>query len=166
MPAGNTYESIATQTLGSSTGSVTFSSIPSTYTDLVLVINATTNTGANTWIRCNGDTGANYSYIVMSGTGSAARASKDINKSEGLLIDYYGNPSSTPPNTTIVQFNNYSNTTTFKTVISRANRADSGVDAVVSLWRNTGAINSLTLRFTTATYSIGSTFSLYGIKAA
>jgi hypothetical protein len=166
MAAGNTYEPIFTQTLASAQTSVTFSSIPATYTDLVLVINATSNTGANSWIRCNGDTGTNYSYIALFGTGSAAGSARDTNKSEGLLMDYYGNPSSTQPNTTVVQFNNYSNTTTFKTSISRANRAGGGVDAVISSWRSTAAINELTLRFTSATYSIGSTFSLYGIKAA
>ena len=162
----STYTPIASVTLSSAQSSVTFSGIPQTYTDLVLVVNSTSNTGANSWIRCNGDTGTNYSYTVLYGTGSAAGSARDSNKSEGLLMDYYGNPSSTQPNTTIVQFNNYSNTTTYKTSISRANRADGGVDAVVSLWRSTSAITSLTLRFTTATYSSGSTFNLYGVANA
>lgn len=166
MPAGKTYTPLARTTLSSAAASVTFSSIPSTYTDLILVVNATSNTGANSWIRCNGDTGTNYSYTALFGTGSVAGSARDSNKAEGLLMDYYGSPSSTQPNTIIVQFNNYANTTTYKTSISRANRADSGTDAIVSLWRNTAAITSLTLRFTTATYSPGSTFTLYGILAA
>lgn len=161
-----TYEPIATQTISSATASFTFSSIPSTYTDLVLVINSTASVRDNMWIRCNGDTGTNYSYMVMTGTGTAARAAKNINSSDGLLINYYANPDSTPPDATIVQFNNYSNTTTFKTAMSRANRANVGVDALVSLWRSSAAINSLTLRIVSATISTGSTFSLYGIKAA
>jgi hypothetical protein len=166
MPAGKTYTPIARQTLTVSAGSVTFSNIPGTYTDLILVVNATSNTNANSWIRCNEDTGTNYSYTVLFGTGGSTGSARDSNKAEGLLMDYYGSPSSTQPNTIIVQFNNYSNTTTYKTSISRANRADNGTDAVVSLWRNTAAITSLTLRFTTATYSPGSTFTLYGILAA
>jgi len=167
MAAGNTYEAIATQTLGSSVATVTFSSIPSTYTDLVLVINAFASTGADIWIRCNGDSGSNYSYTALWGDGTSAASGRGSTLSEGLLTDYYGTPSSAQPNISIVQFNNYSNSTTFKTAISRANRANSGTDAVVSMWRNTSAITSLTLRFGgSQTFSSGSTFSLYGIKSA
>jgi hypothetical protein len=59
MAAGNTYEAIATQTLGSAAASVTFSSIPGTYTDLVLVVameHVTTGT-ENIVMQFNGDTG-------------------------------------------------------------------------------------------------------------
>jgi hypothetical protein len=162
-----TYEPIARQTLTTSAATVTFSSIPSTYTDLVLVINAFTSTGADIWIRCNEDSGSNYSFTALYGTGSAAGSDKNSNLSQGLLTDYYGTPSSTEPNICIVQFNNYSNSTTYKTSISRANRANSGTDAVVSMWRNTAAITSLTLRFNgSPTFLAGSTFTLYGIKAA
>jgi len=162
-----TYEPIARQTLTTSAATVTFSSIPSTYTDLVLVINAFASTGADIWIRCNEDSGSNYSFTALYGTGSAAGGDKNSNLSQGLLTDYYGTPSSTEPNICIVQFNNYSNSTTYKTSISRANRANSGTDAVVSMWRNTAAITSLTLRFNgNPTFSTGSTFTLYGIKAA
>jgi hypothetical protein len=162
-----TYEPIATQTLGSAVATVTFSSIPSTYNDLVLVINATASAGADIWIRCNGDSGSNYGFTALYGNGTAASADKNSNLSQGLLTDYYGTPGSTEPNTCIVQFNNYSNSTTYKTCLSRANRANSGTDAVVSMWRSTSAITSLTLRFNGAqTFSTGSTFTIYGIKAA
>jgi hypothetical protein len=167
MPAGNTYEAIATQTLGSSAATVTFSSIPSTYTDLVLVLSATSNVAANSYVRLNNDSGTNYSWTALYGDGSTAGSDKASSTANGILVDYFANPTSTQINTVIMQFNNYSNTTTFKTVLSRANRAGSGTDAIVALWRSTAAITELTLRFTgSQTWSTGSTFSLYGIKAA
>lgn len=167
MPS--TYEPIATQTLGSSAATVTFSSIPGTYTDLVLVLNATASTAANSYIRLNSDTGANYSWNALYGDGSTAGTDRAGSVSNGILMDYYGYPTSTIPNANIIQFMNYSNTTTFKTVMARANQATTGggVDLITSMWRSTAAITSLTLRFTGAqTWSTGSTFSLYGIKAA
>jgi len=161
-----TYEKIATNTLGSSTATVTFSSISSAYTDLIVVAAMKTSVGKNVYIRCNGDTGSNYSYTYLSGSGSATDSGRGSNLSSGLLVAVYGEPAANNNNITIINFNNYSNTTTYKTVLSRANNAATGVDALVSLWRSTSAINSLEFRFTDATtFSSGSTFTLYGIKA-
>ena len=61
---------------------------------------------------------------------------------------------------------NYSNATTYKTVITRASNANNGVDAVVGLWRNTAAITSINVFLGTGNLDTGSTFTLYGIKAA
>jgi hypothetical protein len=61
----------------------------------------------------------------------------------------------------------YANTTTNKTIITRSNNAGAGVCAAVCMERKTGAITSITIDMVgTGTYSIGSTFTLYGIKAA
>ena len=66
----------------------------------------------------------------------------------------------------IVQIQNYSNTTTYKTGLVRANRAGGGVDAMAGLWRSTAAINSIVITHDTAQFAAGSTFSLYGVQAA
>jgi hypothetical protein len=66
----------------------------------------------------------------------------------------------------IMQFNNYSNATTNKTVLIRYNVAGGEVTTNVGLWRDTSAINAIELRTTVASYDAGSTFTLYGIKAA
>jgi hypothetical protein len=61
---------------------------------------------------------------------------------------------------------NYSNATTNKTVLSKASNASNNVDAIVALWRSTAAITSITILGNGQNYGIGSSFSLYGIKAA
>jgi hypothetical protein len=169
MAAANTYTPIFTTTLGSAQASVTFSSIPSTYTDLVLVISANEITGNNIFLQFNGDTGSNYSRTFLSGTGSSSLSGRDTTQTN-MQIDAYGY-APTAANTFGVLnafIQNYSNTTTYKTVLSRANNASAGVDACVGLWKSTAAINSILIDIigTTANFNTGSTFSLYGILAA
>lgn len=166
MAAGNTYEAIATQTLGSNAGSVTLSSIPATYTDLVLVMNIIGNAAQQIYFQVNGDTASNYSSTLLEGNGTAASSTRASNQGVGY-ISIVATTSTTNPNfNAIVNFMNYSNTTTYKTVINRANNAAAGVDATVSLWRSTAAINSINISPSTSSFATGSTFSLYGIKAA
>lgn len=163
-----TYDPIATQTLGSPAASVTFSSIPATYTDLILVIQAA---GATTAIDCrlqfNGDTGANYSYTYLTGNGTAASSAR-VTGATYAQIEYNGSPSATlGATTTIAHLLNYSNTTTNKTVLSRSNNATAqGTDLVVGLWRSTVAINSILIIPNLGNWAIGSKFTLFGIKAA
>jgi hypothetical protein len=72
------------------------------------------------------------------------------------------------PGASIVSINNYSSTTTFKTVLSRANNSDSNgyVGAHAQLWRSTSAINNISLFASgTTLFNAGTTFDLYGIKS-
>lgn len=68
----------------------------------------------------------------------------------------------------IIQINNYSNSTTYKTAFMRTNTASTygTVFAIVGLWRSTAAITSITLTPDAGSFATGSTFSLYGIAAA
>lgn len=168
-----TYEAIATQTLSSSAATVTFSSITGTYTDLVLVgsVYGTTNdVGLN--MQFNGDTGNNYSGTLLRGTGSTAYSNRQSNINFINLFGYtYGTGSTNgiyaPVNCSI---NNYSNSTTYKTTLTRSfdQRNDGGgeVYANVGLWRSTSAITSISLALTSGNIATDSTFTLYGIKAA
>jgi hypothetical protein len=174
MPAGNTYVAIATQTVsGTSTQSITFSSIPSTYTDLVLVVvGGTASQGDNIFLRFNSDSGTNYSYTELRGNGSAASSARASNQNAAYLQSAIGGGATLGQNY-IANIMNYSNTTTNKTVISRANQADGstsypGVGAYVNLWRNTAAITTVLLGRTGAGASLqdGTVVSLYGIAAA
>lgn len=165
MAAGNTYVALASTTLSSTSSSVSFSSISGAYTDLVIICNTSITTGTtNLNLRYNLDVAANYSWLNLSGTGSAAASNYDPNKSQIRLHDY-AFLSSTISNY-IVSIQNYSNTTTYKTLLSRGNNASNGVSANVGLWRSTAAINAIELFPTASTFISGSTFTLYGIAAA
>jgi hypothetical protein len=65
----------------------------------------------------------------------------------------------------IINIQNYSNSTTYKTVLARSNNAATGTDATVALWRSTSAITSIDYYLNSGSWATGSTFTLYGIKA-
>jgi hypothetical protein len=160
-----TYEPIATQTLGSSAANVTFSSISGAYTDLMLVTSNGSTTATNTYVRFNGDSGSNYSFTQLTGTGSSAISNRSSNQT-AIRVDNYASAATSITNAYIIQLQNYSNATTFKTVLTRTNEAGTGVDATVGLWRNTAAITSILYYPGVGNWIAGSTFTLYGIKAA
>jgi len=167
MAAGSTYTKIASTTLGSTAASVTFSSIPATYTDLVLVMNYFSTASEYPMIQFNSDTATNYSFTEMYGNGGSAASLRQSNIN-GIWVGYgaYSQAGNTNPGTIIVNIQNYANATTYKTTVSRAN-SGIGAEATVGLWRNTAAINTIVLKHQTATtYMAGSTFNLYGIAAA
>lgn len=161
-----TYTPIATTTLGSNTGTVTFSSISGTYTDLVLITNVSGNDGA-ICIRFNSDTGSNYSNTGLRGNGTSASSTRATNFS---YIAGTSNLSVTAGSlqTAIWNIQNYSNTTTNKTVLFRDGMATHITGATVGLWRNTAAITSVSLspEFGANVFYTGSTFTLYGVKSA
>jgi hypothetical protein len=159
MPS--TYEPIATNTLGSAAASVTFSSIPSTYTDIVLIQNSTGAGGAGaSHLRFNGDTGANYSRTRLLGNGTAASSYRE--SSANYIASDAPNSSIS---TTIWNIMNYANTTTNQTVLYRDN-STAFVVGQVGLWRNTAAVTSLSITADAGTFAAGSTFTLYGVKSA
>lgn len=160
MPS--TYEAIATTTLGSNQASVTFSSISQSYTDLILVNNATCTINTQV-IGCqyNNDTGTNYSKTYLLGTGSTAFSGGNSNENYAVGGDAYDTL-----NTNIHYFFNYANTTTYKTAIVRSNNAANRVGAWVNLWRNTAAITTIKIFPLSGNFASGSTITLYGIKAA
>lgn len=168
----STYTPIASQTLSSATATVTFSGIPQTYTDLVLVMNLRdTASGTQTYpfVRFNGDSGTNYSFTRFQGTGSIANSGRASNQNKLELTEAAG--AGTAANVfspTIVHLQNYANTTTNKTCLVRINNSESGggvaVGALVGLWRSTAAITEVTITGQTSLAS-GSSFTLYGIGA-
>jgi hypothetical protein len=161
MPT-NTYVALANTTLGTATNQVTFSSIAGTYTDLVLTFTGGSASGQALLVQVNGDTGANYSSTELSGNGTSATSSRDPNTN---FANIGGVWNSTGAN--ILHFMNYSNTTTYKTILTRNNDAAFVARASVSLWRNTAAITSIKIfPNSSVNFNVGSTFSLYGISNA
>ena len=165
MAAGSTYTPLATQTLGTAAGSITFSSISGSYTDLVLISTFGVTAGDDLYLRFNGDTGGNYSTTRLWGNGTAVSSNRTTNDT-GIQPRTPANQPSTV--TTMYRGNimNYANTTTYKTVLSRYDFASGAADADVGVWRNTAAITSVTFLLLSSTFVTGSTFTLYGIAAA
>lgn len=165
----STYTPIATTTVsGTSTTSIDMTSIPSTYTDLVVIFNGGFNINdALIYITLNNDTGANYSYTQVSGNGSSAASGRGTNANNWNVM-WYPYPNTGNGNA-IFNFQNYSNTSVKKTMISRVNNTVADTRAVTGLWSSTSAISSI--KFTMSTYAspyflAGTTVTLYGIKAA
>lgn len=169
MAAGSTYTPIASTTLTTTASTIEFTSIPSTYTDLILVARGSFDTTNDIRFRINNDSGTNYSFTLITGDGTSASSTRGTSLTSGLG-SYYGQVTTTLGNSVqILHFMNYSNTTTNKTILVRSNGASGGVDALVNLWRSTSAITTLTFAKSSAftgTWQIGSTLTLYGITAA
>jgi hypothetical protein len=167
MAAGSTYTPLATTTLGSAASSYTFNSISGSYTDLILVANIPSNsTNDDVFIQFNGDTASNYSASWIRGNGSTASQVRSTGIT-GVRCSDSGSPTTAAASLLIIQIQNYSNSTTYKTALSRANSAGgNGLDAFVGMWRNTAAITSVKIYPSSGNMAIGSTFTLYGIAAA
>jgi hypothetical protein len=158
-----TYEPIASTTLGTATSSVTFSSISQTYTDLILVGNITMTAHSDYWWRFNSDTGTNYSNVQIRANGTTVDQPRGNNQTIGYVNTY---ASTNLNNIFTMNIFNYSNTTTFKTVLTRYNNASAATNLRVSLWRSTAAISNILIQSDISTFASGSTFTLYGIQAA
>ena len=162
-----TYIPIATQTLGSASSSITFSSIPNTYTDLRLVVsNAITSAGDNLAIQINGDTGANYSLTNLRGQGTTA-ISGNATSTNRVYFDSSSSLSTTVPQAYFIDIFSYAGSTN-KTVLGAAAADMNGsgsVELTVGLWRSTAAITSITVKTDGGvnTFNTGTIFTLWGI---
>jgi hypothetical protein len=160
-----TYVPLATQTLGSATASITFSSIPGTYTDLRLVFTGTDGAGGyNVTLKINSDTATNYSYTYILGTGTVATSGASSSLT-ALRIDT-GTSTNANKLFSITDFFSYASVSVNKTVLSQlANDANGSgqVAASVGLWRSTAAITSLTIAIPSTTIAAGATATLWGI---
>jgi hypothetical protein len=163
----STEVAIATQTLGSSAATLTFSSIPSSYTDLRLVLTTTTvSTGENIIARFNSDSTSNYSYTaIYAGTGLSPSSASNANTSF-LIFTQGGGTSNTIPCFYTADIFSYTGST-YKTSLltSSEDKNTSGyVERYVGLWRSTSAINRIDLStYGGSNLAAGTTATLYGI---
>lgn len=167
-----TYEPIATTTLGSAAASHTFSSIPATYTDLVLITNAipTTAGGIDFYLTVNGaSTSGLYSKTHLAGYSATSASSTRFTGQNRISTFWQVGPENTQPFLVNYSIQNYANASIFKTVLARAGAFQASaqeVNAFVGLWRNTNAITSITLTPSSGNLNTGTCLTLYGIKAA
>jgi hypothetical protein len=163
-----TYEPIATQTVASTTGAVTFSSIPQTYTDLMLVSSRSQTSAARLYVRFNNDTSNLYSDVWLSSDGANAFAGKDTGQSGISIGGIWNGTTTTTWAANITHIMNYRNTTTFKSTLTKDANDKNGsgtVETMIGLYRSTSAITTVNV-FGGSNFAVGSTFTLYGIKAA
>lgn len=162
-----TYEPIYTTTLGSNQSTVSFSSFGG-YTDLRIVCNVKVTAGGFIF-KPNSNSSSIYSATYLYGNGSSASSSRLTTGDLGGTGLYLLNGSVSNSNfiPVILDFMNYTNTTTYKTVLARFSNKDSYVGASVLLAQTTSAITTLDFSCDGGgSIASGSTFTLYGIKAA
>jgi hypothetical protein len=166
MPA--TYEPIATTTLGTAASTITFSSIPATYTDLRLVFIGYPTSDDGLAFQVNGLSTTIYSGTAISGSGTTASSTRVTDQTYGYLT-LFGSASATIPTLYTLDVMSYAGSTN-KTVLSTASTDKNGsgtAERIVHLCRTTSALTSITLLSQNA-YNLkaGSTATLYGIKKA
>ena len=166
----NTYTELDKVTVATSVPSVTLSSIPQGYTDLVLVSNVRINQSSSSDLYCqpNGVGTANKGFTFLIGNGSTATSNRGTNDANIRIGAGTGTSQASGIfATSISNFMGYSNTTTFKTILSRGSDATNAAQAVVGLFPSTNAITSIVIYGNNSVNILaGSTFSLYGIANA
>lgn len=170
------FDSIATTTVGAGgSSSITFSSIPSTYTHLqirgISRPSEAGSTGAQyLYLRMNSDSGSNYARHFLYGEGSSAGTQAGASQTEirviyqlrdGFTAGIYA--------TSVIDILDYANTSKYKTTRSLGGFDANGsgyISLGSGLWMNTNAITSLTLTCEVGNFVQYSSFALYGIKGA
>ena len=167
-----TYEFIASYTVTTAENNIVFSSIPQTYTDLVIFGKSRiTSSASQCNIRFNGDSSAIYDSQALSNNGgSGLIASRETNRSQIDGAGAIGSSNSTgwfSPNE--FQIFNYSDSNKYKTTFTFGMNSDNGntldyAGMAVGIWESTAAITSITFVTNGTAFAVGSGWSIYGIK--
>jgi len=165
VPIPASYDLLATETLTSSTTSVTFSSLgdyAADYDHLQIRSTLATSTSTSRWLTCrfNGDTGSNYSFHRLRGTGSSVVTSGAGNYAEILVV--VSNDTVGSMVMDILDYGNSSKNTTTRTFHGSLGRNE--VSLTSGAWFNTNAVTSILLQYQSNDIVTGSRFSLYGIR--
>lgn len=172
----STSVSISSITLSAPASYVTFSVIPQSYTDLIVVINGYLNSADGSVPRCrfNYDSGSNYSTTILTGTGTTPKSSRTISQTN-LWIgsnDVGWSTNSSNMSTNILQIMNYSNDKIYKSTLLRLGQTGGsypGVEVSTGLWASLSPINSISIMAQASLsgeFATGTTFNLYGINSA
>ena len=168
MPS--TYTLISSNVLASSAASVTFSAIPSTYTDLVVRASTRSSVAGGVFMQINGDTSSLYSITRLRGDGATTSSGLTSNATNLYFgLDVYDTSTANTftsqeiyiPNYTVAQNRAISN---FLVQENNAASTNTNIDVESGLYRSTTAITSLTILKTSNNFVSGSSFYLYGIK--
>ncbi len=169
-PSVGNYESIATFNGTGSSGTITFSSIASTYKHLQIRLIAKDTGGVSPQIQVtfNSDTASNYSRHRLTGNGTSAAAFGEANTSNIPFLGQVGLPTAASTyGVAIIDILDYSNTNIYKTlrVLSgQDSNGSGGVDFTSGSWRNTAAISTVTVSLSGSNYTTATQIALYGIR--
>jgi hypothetical protein len=175
VPIFGAYDSIATTTLGSAQTTITFSSIPSTYTHLQIrgIARATGSfTNADGLIRFNSDTGANYAHHALYGDGANVTTTAGTSTTSGRFArnaQIANNNTASCFSAFVVDILDYANASKYKTVRTLVgyDANGSGISELESsLWQSTSAVTQIDLTTDGGNFAQYSSFALYGIKGA
>ena len=165
-PTGS-FESIATVSGTGSSASVTFSSIPSTYTNLQIRATVfTTSNGYGLAFQANGDGGSNYTYHRLSGDGTSPFAGGAASQTYTQFFGYAQGTDSTYPTVFVLDILDAFNTSkykTFKVLVGEDKNGSGEVGLFSGVWMSASAISSLTI-LSGMNFSTNSKFELYGVK--
>lgn len=167
-----TYESIASTLVTSDVTSVTFSNIPSTYTDLYIFNSIQSSSPLDIYCQFNNDTTTNYSFQHFSGTDTNSLSVSKQASASAAYADWWGYAEDNTRNPSSMYIFQYTNTNWKKTwFIESTNMfqtSPTGYSRGVGSWQSTAAISTITFvtQYTNRFYRAGSIFSIYGIKSA
>jgi len=162
-----TYTPLITVTAsGSESSKLVMSSIPQTYTDLILVIQGGTSTGGGLYIRFNGSSESRYGYTKFYGYSSTTGVYRTGSQNK---MEIGGSWSVN--DCMILQIQDYASTTSCKTVLCRQDDTADTMQVVAGTWQGTSAapyeaINSITILSDGPNFGSNTTFTLYGIASA
>lgn len=168
------FESISTTTVGAGgTSSVTFSSIPATYTHLqIRIILRSTSSGSGSeggYLNFNSDTGSNYTYHRVYGDGASASSGGAASQTNAFVFDYArSGADGSGFMVAVIDILDYDDGNKYKTVRSLTGRDANGsgrVGLYSSVWRSASAITSITLAPEANNFAQYSSFALYGVNA-
>jgi hypothetical protein len=168
VAGGEAYEQISTTVLGSTSSTITFSSIPSTYKHLQLRIvsrNNSGNIGRQLVMQFNSDTGFNYTSHAINGTPSFINATNRLSDNYIYFIGASNGATANNFSANIVDILDYANTSKNTTTRTLGGLHEDGIRLQSGAWYSTSAITSITLSNpSTESYMTGSRFTLYGIR--
>jgi hypothetical protein len=169
------FESIATATGTGASGTISFTSIPSTYTHLQVRILGRSDSaflGGRATLIMNNDSGANYASHALTGIGTGAGVAVVADTSATSINYIYTIGASATANLMsvgVIDIHDYASTTKNKTVriLSGEDRNTVGrIGVAGGLWQSTTAVNRLDIITPSGNWTTASTFALYGIKGA
>jgi hypothetical protein len=169
LPSSGSLTLINTGGTTLSGASVTISSIPSTYTNLYLIVEdfLPATDQAVLWLRINGDNGSNRYYnAYFSDSGTMQGNGRTLDDTKLVLVPAQFSTSTNSLATALLP--NYKNTVTFKTAIIHSVSNYNGTTGValvgqIGVFNQTGAITSLVLLPSTGNFTSGTAY-LYGVN--